>query len=147
MKHRLIAISFLLGLLAAAGKAPAQTITFKAHVPFPFVIGNQTLPAGTYQIHRLMGRPGEADQIGMLVVRNNDFPVVAVYRAVVTNLVPQPLDSRSSTQLVFDRRSGQRCLSEVRIEGEKGHQIPDVPRESELATSDPSQEEIVAALH
>jgi hypothetical protein len=94
-----------------------------------------------------MGRPGEADEMGMIVVRNNDFPLVPVYRAVVTNLVPQPLGSHSSTQLVFARRSGQRCLSEVHIEGEKGHRIPNVPRESELATFDASQEEVVAALH
>ncbi|MFZ0865004.1 MAG: hypothetical protein ABR881_30120 [Candidatus Sulfotelmatobacter sp.] len=145
MKHRVIATLFVLGLLAVAGNAHAQTITFKAHVPFPFVLGNQTLPAGTYQVQRLLGRPREADQVGMIVMRST---IPRVYKAVVTNLVRQPLDSNSSSQLVFANRGGQHYLAEVHMQGEKNHQIPNVSRESELARPDVSQEEVVLAeLH
>jgi hypothetical protein len=145
MKNRVIAILFVVGLLAVVGKAHAQTMTFKTHVPFPFVVGNQTLPAGTYQIQRLLGRPGEADEIGMIVVRSTD---PRVYKAVVTNLTHQSLGSGSSSQLVFARHAGQRYLWEVRLEGEKGHQIPNVSPESELVGFQVSQEEVaLAQLH
>jgi hypothetical protein len=127
------------------GNAHAQTMTLKAHVPFPFVVGNQTLPAGTYQIQRLLGRPGEADQIGMIVVRSID---PRVHQAVVTNLVHPSPGSRSSSQLMFARKTGQRYLSEVRTEGEKGHRVPNAPQQSELLGFDASQEQVVlAALH
>lgn len=71
-----------------------------------------------------------------------------MYKAIVTNLVRQSLDSRGSSQLVFVGHTGQRCLSEVRMEREKGHQIPNVSPESELVGFDASQEEVVLAeLH
>jgi len=50
MKKRVIAVVFGLSLLAFAGEGQPQTLTFKMQVPFPFVVGNQTLPAGTYQV-------------------------------------------------------------------------------------------------
>jgi len=58
--------------MAPLGRAHAQTVTFIAHVPFPFVVGNQTLPPGIYQVQRLMGRPAETDQIGVIVVRRTE---------------------------------------------------------------------------
>ena len=144
-KQMVIALLCVLGLLAVGGKAQAQTTTFKTHIPFPFVVGNQTLPAGTYQIQRLLGRPGAADEIGMIVVWNT-YP--RVYKAVVTNLVRQSPDSHSRSQLMFVGHAGQHYLSEVHIEGEKGHRIPNVSPESELGGFDGSQEEIVLAeLH
>lgn len=121
------------------GRVAAQTSTFRAYVPFPFVVANQILPAGTYQIQRLMGRPVEGEQVGMIVVRSSDR---GVYKAVVTNLVPQPLEPPGDSHLVFARHASKRYLSEVRIQGEKGHRIPNVSRELELAGSTVSQEEV-----
>jgi hypothetical protein len=115
------------------GKVRAQTMTFRAYVPFPFVVGNQTLPAGVYQVQRLMGRSAETDEIGIIVVRGTDQ---YVYKAVVTNLAWHSLASGSSAQLVFARRAGQRYLSELRIAGEKGHEVPNVAPESELVEFD-----------
>ena len=131
MKNRVLAILSLLSLLAIAGTAHAQTLTFKAHVPFSFVVGNQTLPPGTYQVQRLLGRPAAADQIGMIVVRSAD---PRVYKAVVTNLARE--GSGDSSQLVFASHAGQRYLSEVHLAGEKSEQIPNVAPESELAEFD-----------
>ncbi|MFZ1140824.1 MAG: hypothetical protein WAN76_16685 [Candidatus Sulfotelmatobacter sp.] len=142
MKKRVIAVLFGLSLLAFVGEVQAQTTTFKVQVPFPFVVGNQTLPAGTYQIQRLLGRPREADEIGIIVVRSS---APRLYKAVVTDLVRLPLDSNSSSQLVFANRGGQHYLAEVHVQGEKNHQIPNVSRELELARSNVSQEEVVLA--
>ena len=142
MKKRVIAVVFGLSLLAFAGEGQPQTLTFKMQVPFPFVVGNQTLPAGTYQVQRLLGRPVEADQVGMIVIRSIN---PQLYKAVVTDLVRPSPSSRNSSQLVFANHAGRRYLSGVRIEGEKGHQIPNVSHESELVGSDASEEEVVLA--
>lgn len=142
MTKRVIAVLFGLSLLAFAAEVPPQTATFKVQVPFPFVVGNQTLAAGTYQIQRLLGRPGKADQVGLIVIRSAN-PLV--YKAVVTDLVRQPLDSNSTSQLVFVNRGGRHYLAEVHVQGEKNHQLPKVSRESELARSDVSQEDVVLA--
>ena len=54
MKNRVFSILCVLAVLAVAGKAQEQTMPFKVHVPFQFVVGNQTFPAGTYQFHSLL---------------------------------------------------------------------------------------------
>jgi hypothetical protein len=115
------------------GKPRAQTMTFRVYVPFPFVVGNQTIPAGVYEVQRLMGRPAGADEIGMIVVRSIQS---RVYKAMVTNLAWHPPAPGSSAQLVFARRAGQHYLSGLRIAGEKGHEIPNVAPESELVEFD-----------
>jgi hypothetical protein len=157
MKKRVIAVVFGLSLLAFAGAGQPQTLIFEVQVPFPSVVGNQTLPAGAYQVERLLRRPVEADQVGMIVIRSID---PRLYKAVVTNLVRRSPGSRSSSRLVFANHDGRRYqsrrkapafrrgeyqLSGVRIEGEKGHQIPNAAHESELVGSDAPQEEVVLA--
>jgi hypothetical protein len=142
MKKRVIAVVFGLSLLAFAGDGQPQSLSFKVQVPFPFVVGNQTLPAGAYQVERLLGRPIEADQVGMIVIRSIN---PRLYKAVVTNLVPRSPGSRSNSQLVFANRAGRRYLSGVRISGEKGHQIPNISHESELIGSDAPREEVILA--
>jgi hypothetical protein len=145
MRNRVITILLLLGSLSVAATAHAQTTTYKAQVPFPFVVGNQTLPAGTYQVQRLLGRPVNADQVGLIVIRSTDS---LVYKAVLTNVVRQPFDANRGSQLVFANLGGQHYLSEVHVQGEKDHQIPNSSRQFERAGSDASQEEVVVAeLH
>jgi hypothetical protein len=132
MKHRMLVRLSLLGLLMGCSLqmlAQAQTVTFKASVPFPFVVGTQTLPAGNYQIQRLMGKPSETDRIGIIVLRSTEG---RAYRAVVTNLV-QSSDEDSRSMLTFSHRDGQHYLSSVSIAGEKPHQIPNAPQELEEA--------------
>ena len=149
-KWMLLATLVLLsGLMAAQSPAnltvEEQTAAFNAYVPFQFVVAKQTLPAGHYQIQRLMGRPSEADEIGMIVVRNNDKPVSSgVYQAVVTRLGGKCLEQDSAAQLVFVGRSGERYLSEVRITGEKANKIANFSSESEPLRADASEERIVA---
>jgi len=118
-----------------------QTVTFRAYVPFPFMVGGQSLPAGAYQIQRLLGRPGQSDEIGMIVLRCADR---GIYKSVLTRLTPRADDSRSY-QLVFSRRDGQRYLSQVLIGGEKGHQIPVAINDSEVARSAGSGDEVIVA--
>ena len=145
MKKQVIAILFALSSLFFVANGHAQTTTFKARVPFSFVVGNQILPAGTYQVQRLLGRPAEADQIGVIVIRGTER---GVYKAVVTELASQPTESRAGSQLVFATRSGQHYLSEVHVNGEKDHRIANLHGQLELAGPAFSQDEIVLAeLH
>jgi len=145
MKNQVLVVLFVLSSLVFAANAHAQTMTFKARVPFPFVIGNQTLPAGTYQIQRLLGRPGEGDQIGMIVIRGTER---GLYKAVVTELAPQPDEPSGGSQLVFANHAGQHYLSEVHLQGEKDQHIPNVSQEREAVGSDASEQAIVLAeLH
>jgi len=145
MRNRVIAISFVLSSLVLVANAHAQTMSFKVRVPFPFVVGNQTLPAGTYQVQRLLARPVEADQVGMIVIRGTDR---GVYKAVATNLRRQRDESGGESQLVFANRAGQHYLSEVCVQGEKDQHIPNVSHGPELMGSDASGEEVaLAELH
>ena len=109
-------------LLLAAGTASAQTLRFKAEVPFPFVVGNQTLPAGTYQFQRLLGPPTSGDQIGMVSLRSADG---RFYKVVVTSLVERRRDQAGSPQIVFTQSEGSYHLAQVWGNGDRlGQQLP-----------------------
>lgn len=148
-----IALSILMlgsALAALAQEAPTrrvssanlQTASFKVHVPFSFRVGSQTLPAGFYQVQRLMGRPTDSDQSGVVVLRGITVPV---YTAVATRLVSLSTSASGHSQLLFGSEPGQHCLSEVRIEGEKGQQIPCISARADLMPSS-AQEEVVVAM-
>ena len=124
------------------GTVQGQTTTFKAYVPFSFMVGNRTLPSGTYRVQRLLGHPGAADEVGLIVLRSADH---SVYAPVVTLLGPQTAGSNSHSQLVFASRSGQHRLSEVLIGGETAHRIPAASGDSELANSDAPRVEVALA--
>lgn len=138
-----VTLMVMSGLMAGQSpqnpRAHAQTATFEASVPFEFVVGQQTLPPGKYQIQRLTGPPSEAAVVGIIVLRSSDPPV---YRAVVTTLVKQSLDWPDKAGLVFTRHAEQYYLREVRIEGEKGHGIPNVSPASEPFRLDTYREEV-----
>jgi hypothetical protein len=72
LRNRVIAILVARASLAVTAKVHPQTMTLKAHVPFPIVVGNETFPVGTHQVQGLMGRPAEADEIGMIAVPSTD---------------------------------------------------------------------------
>jgi len=108
MKNRVIATLFVLGLLAVPGNAHAQTMTFKAHVPFPFVVGNQTLPAGTYKFRSLLDSVPGKDTIDVLEVRSVEGHL---YRAIVTDVIAS--EQSNNPRLVFTRSDSRVFLSEV----------------------------------
>jgi hypothetical protein len=131
--HTLIAA---LCLLLAAVTASAQTLRFKAEVPFPFVVGNQTLPAGTYQFQRLLGPPSAGDQVGMVSVRSADGKF---YRVVVTSLVERRRDQPASPQIVFTQSEGNYYLAQVWGNGDRlGQQLRGAQQEAVAMENAPS---------
>jgi hypothetical protein len=91
--------------VAAAKRRPAVTV----NIPFEFIVANQMLPAGNYQIEALLqAQPGTAS-IEILALRNTSE---RSYRAVVADLGPEVV-SQSGTELSFRRYGGQTYLASV----------------------------------
>jgi hypothetical protein len=145
MKRTFLASLFVLSVGLIAGQAQTQLATFKAQVPFSFAVGNQILPAGTYQVQRLLGRPGVSDMTGLIVLRST-YP--HAYKALVTHLSFGAVTSVGASQLVFTTYAGRHYLSEVRISGETTHQVTGLPQGIERASAHPSEAAVAfAELH
>jgi hypothetical protein len=108
MKNRVFSILCVLAVLAVAGKAQEQTMPFKVHVPFQFVVGNQTFPAGTYQFHSLLNSVPSKASVDVLEVRST---VGRLYQAIVTDVVGSA--EPNHPRLLFTRRGDRAFLSEV----------------------------------
>jgi len=94
-------------------------------VPFEFVVGNQTFPAGTYEFQSLLNSVPSKDTIDVLVVRSSEG---RLYQAIVTDVVGRK--EPNNPRLVFIRSGGHTFLSEVwepgkqvgcRLQGRKNH--------------------------
>lgn len=111
MKSKVVSLVVLcvLSLYPSVGNAqtshhPALTVK----VPFEFVVGNETFPAGTYKFRSLLNSvPGKAS-IDVLEVRSTEG---RLYQAIVTDVVGS--EEPSNARLVFTRSDGRAFLSEV----------------------------------
>lgn len=106
----------LIALIATAG-AEAQTrrtIALHASVPYEFVIGNRTLPAGTYVFEMATGSPKTTDEAGVLIVHNYERKL---YVAVATG-VENDIEPHALPKLVFVRHGQRVYLSKVWRQGE-----------------------------
>jgi hypothetical protein len=104
---RILAVALLLGsTFIVAGTSYAQQYGVKATVPFNFMVGDRTLPAGTYTIFPSLIRPD------LLLLRNWDagIHVFTVVQRGQSN--PQGLDA-----LVFHHYGDQYFLRQIRTEG------------------------------
>ena len=111
-------------LIGAAGPAAAQgSLNLSADIPFEFVVGNTTLPAGKYTVDN---RPHPT----MVLVQSEDARNTAI---VLTNAV-QSKGTLEEGKLVFNRYGDRYFLSQVWKPGNNtGFQIPKHRRERELA--------------
>jgi hypothetical protein len=99
----LIAASF------CATSAHAQIIgRVEAQVPFQFHVGNTTLPAGTYVIHRLDDNDGTVMQIS-----RKDGTMSALFDVESTQANSTP----EKTELIFNKYGDRYFLSEMFDEG------------------------------
>jgi hypothetical protein len=99
----LIAASF------SATSAHAQIIgNVEAQIPFPFHVGNNTLPAGTYVIHRLDDNNGTVMQISR---RDGTMSVLFDVESAQVNSAPD------KTELIFNKYGDRYFLSEMFDEG------------------------------
>jgi hypothetical protein len=98
----LLAISGLVLVLAAP--LPAQTIRLTASIPFEFVTGTRTLPAGNYMVDT-------AAAYGLVRVRNESTSDACV--ALSVPLVAPSVRANSEVKLVFHHYGNQYFLSQI----------------------------------
>jgi hypothetical protein len=108
MKTRFMIAALLCLLLAGPAVAQKWDTVAVAEVPFDFVVGDQTLPAGnyivrTYDQHTMMIQNTTTQRSGM--INNNDI------------LLKSGADHQS-TRLVFALNNGQQVLHQIAIAGD-----------------------------
>jgi hypothetical protein len=99
----------VLPMIASIGYAQTSNrsaLTVK--VPFEFVVGNRTFPAGVYKFRSLLNSVPKQASIDVLEVRSTEG---RFYSAIVTDVVPTA--EGSHPRLVFARSGDQIFLSEV----------------------------------
>jgi hypothetical protein len=95
----------LIGIAALGGTTKAQTADhLVVAVPFQFVVGGTTFPAGTYRVHRLT----ETDPSGGLVLTTYDNRVVAT-------VLPIDVEGArdNNPKVSFEIAAGQHFLNRI----------------------------------
>ncbi len=126
MKTRVLAIAAaLIVSTIGAGRCLGQQCT-TANIPFAFVVGNKTLPAGEYQIQQPLGTTESAQ-----LIRRSDGSVTTI----VLTMAAEPNDKNTQPRLIFKQYGHEYFLSQIwRSEG-MGRKLFESPREKELAAS------------
>jgi hypothetical protein len=134
--------------------ALAQVSTFRANIPFPFVVGNQTLPPALYVVQRFLGKPKAAklkpgtpeasNDMGVIVMKANDRHV---YKVIVTEPGEDRQAVRSEgSRLVFTSFKGKQYLNRIWVAGDAvAHQLPSIA--NDISISNATGEVIVTALN
>jgi len=121
-----VAMAGCLLSLLLVGSAGAQEpgTEIRASIPFDFVVKGKTLPAGEYEIRRLMDEP-----IGLLIRNVRDKHDNVVFET-------EPKIDRAITkrdELIFNRYGDTYFLSEVVTAGEQtGEELSPTHKEREL---------------
>ncbi len=107
----------VLTLLATATIAVAQAgNSVVAEVPFPFLVGKVSLPAGTYQF------AASANLEDIIITDTTTRKTIIA--SVITRLSPR---SASEAMVVFDVADANHYLSEIYMPGMDGFQVPGSP--------------------
>jgi hypothetical protein len=126
-----ILVRMVLLSAATVGLAQSSTGEFKGDIPFRFVVGNQTLPAGRYTLTPL----------GETIVRIQGAGNI---RVLVQTHSTQRKEPASVTRMVFRRRGDACVLSELWIAGNRiGRQLFMPAGERETTTQEPREIAIV----
>jgi hypothetical protein len=109
-------LAVVLGMLTLSAPAPVAAADIRANVPFSFTVKGKVLPAGTYNVSN-----------------NNSALLIRGFSAGAVTLGNRAESSTStSPKLVFHRYGDEYILREVWM-GSSGYQLPQTPRERELA--------------
>jgi hypothetical protein len=127
MKKHLIFI--VASLLLVTGSLHAQSVGLVADIPFDFVVGDKTLPAGQYAIHPMTA---------------NESVVMLSSSDLKTAMLIAPCDCASETtpqqqsKLIFKVSGGRYFLWQIWTEGSNvGRELSVQPRETEEASLAP----------
>jgi hypothetical protein len=103
MKNVLGCLSMAALAVVLAAPVSAQTVTLKASVPFDFIVGGRTMPAGEYMFST--GR-----DLGVLQIRNASTDIAPSF--ITTNMADGPLDGDGAF-LAFNRYGGDYFLAKI----------------------------------
>jgi hypothetical protein len=122
--------------------AGAQVSSFQVTIPFPFVVRNQTLPAGTYVVQRFLGKPKSSDDVRVIVMKSEDRHV---YKVLVTGSGDESRAvGAAGSRLIFTSFRGREYLNRICVAGDAViQQLANVP---EIAAQGASGEVIVTGL-
>ena len=123
-----VAVALVLSMVAA-GKCYAQG-SVRADIPFAFVVGNATLPAGEYRIKQVSMSEASAQAI-----QRSDGSASMI---VLTNVADRK-GQNTEPRLVFERYGNECFLSQI-WSGPTGRQLHKSRREKELARNEQSTE-------
>jgi hypothetical protein len=127
MKKRVFVAAslFVLSIVVAAQVAKADE-PMLVNIPFAFVAGNTTLPAGEYRVQKLDGNSA------VLLIRCSD----ASTAAMVLSNTTQAKKIQTQSKLVFKRYDNRYFLSQVWAEGSiRGRELLKSRAEKEAAQS------------
>jgi hypothetical protein len=114
---------FVLSFLVAAQVVQADE-PMLVNIPFAFVAGNVTLPAGEYRVQKLDRNPA------VVLIRCSDTSAAAM---VMSNAA-QAKETQTQSKLVFNRYGNRYFLSQVWTSGSiRGRQLLKSSREKEIS--------------
>jgi len=117
MLKRLSAFATVLILAATIVPSPAQAKakpkSYTIAVPFDFVVGNRTMPAGNYRFQLVFGSPTQNDTAAVLAVRGEDG---RYYTSTFTTVTEGEAPS-DGPKLVFSRAGDRASLSQLWEQG------------------------------
>ena len=126
MKNHALNIFAMLAVAAllATPLAFAQSTYLTAVIPFDFVVGDRTLPAGSYQVQcNLHGAP-------TVILRGVDVKAAHIVLTMATNSAKLPKEGK----LIFNRYGNSNFLAQVWRPGvSQGNLLPTSKTEREMA--------------
>lgn len=139
MSKKIVSTLAGLILLLAAVSLHASSNQMQVTVPFEFVAGGKTLPAGNY----IVALNTDSGTRGVIVLHGNGQRPILLLVANGKQYFTAPEHS----QLVFHRYGTSFFLSEVRTEGDTtGRALATSDREKEMARNSRSDQKIVAEV-
>jgi hypothetical protein len=137
-----LAVVCVLPIFASIGYAQTSNhAALTVKVPFEFVVGNRTFPAGVYKFRSLLNSVPPQASIDVLEVRSTEG---RFYSAIVTDVVA-PADG-GHPRLVFARSGRRIFLSEVWESGKQaGCRIPKREDQTQTAESENNKLTLIAS--
>ena len=135
MKTHLLRTSLL--AVVAAVSVHAQNSNFKVNIPFDFIVGSQTLPAGQYSV-------GVPTITGVVTINCVDHKGASL---MIGTLPQSAVGAQNEEKLVFHRYNNTYFLANIWGAGSYGRQLSTTKREQELAgrRPDPDSLTVVAS--
>jgi hypothetical protein len=135
MKTHLLRTSLL--AVVAAVAVQAQSSNFRVNIPFDFIVGSQTLPAGQYSVD-------QQSFTGAVILKCLDHKGAASAIGL-----PLPVaGAQNEKKLVFHRYTNTYFLAQVWGAGAYGRKLPTTNREDEMAAQRSNPDNItVVATH